>query len=63
MAQASAKKLEHTLTAEKERVGSVPKREQLASTTEPLFAKKDRNRAICPKHQIIKRAFTSVSEK
>ena len=33
MAQASAKKLEHTGPAEKERVVSVPQREQLASIT------------------------------
>ena len=35
MAQASAEKLEHTGSAEKERVVSVPQREQLASTPEP----------------------------
>ena len=32
MAQASVKKLEHTEPAEKERLASVPKRKQLAST-------------------------------
>ena len=36
MAQVSAGKLEHTGPAEKERVASVPQREQLASTPEPL---------------------------
>ena len=39
MAQASAKKLEHTGPAEKERVASVPQREQLASTPEPPLPK------------------------
>ena len=39
MAQASAEKLEQTGPAEKERVASVPQREQLASTPEPLFSK------------------------
>ena len=39
MAQASAVKLEHTGPAEKERVVSVPQREQLASTPEPLIPK------------------------
>ena len=39
MAQASAEKLEHTGPAEKERVASVPQREQLASTPEPLLPK------------------------
>ena len=35
MAQASAEKLEQTGPAEKERVASVPRREHLASTSEP----------------------------
>ena len=39
MAQASAEKLKHTGPAEKERVVSVPQREQLASTPEPPFPK------------------------
>ena len=39
MAQASAEKLEHTKPAEKERVASVPQREQLASTPEPPLPK------------------------
>ena len=36
-AQASAEKLEHTGPAEKERVASVPQREQLASTPGPTL--------------------------
>ena len=39
MAQASAEKLEHTGPAEKERVASVPQREQLASTPESPLPK------------------------
>ena len=39
MARASAEKLEHTRPAEKERVASVPKREQLVSKPEPRFPK------------------------
>ena len=35
MAQASAEKLEHTGLAEKQRMASVPQREQLARTPEP----------------------------
>ena len=35
MAQASAENLEHTGPSEKERVASVPQREQLARTPEP----------------------------
>ena len=37
--KASAEKLEHTGPAEKERVASVPQKEQLASTPEPLSPK------------------------
>ena len=39
MAQASAEKLEQTGPAEKERVASVPQREQLASTPKPPLPK------------------------
>ena len=39
MAQASAEKLEHTGPAEKERIASVPQREQLANTPEPSLPK------------------------
>ena len=39
MVQASADKLEHTGPAEKERVASVPQREQLASMLEPPLPK------------------------
>ena len=54
MAQASAEKLEHTGPAEKERVASVPQREQLASTPEAALAKRKRNRAVCPEYQIMR---------
>ena len=40
MAQTSAEKLEHTGPAEKERVTSVPQKEQLASTPEPPLPKR-----------------------
>ena len=39
MAQASAEKFENTGPAEKERMASVPQREQLASTPEPPLPK------------------------
>ena len=39
IAQALAEKLEHTGPAEKERMASVPQREQLASTPEPPLPK------------------------
>ena len=40
MAQASAEILEHTGPAKKERVASVPQREQLASMPEPPLPKR-----------------------
>ena len=40
MAQALAKKLEHTGPAEKERVASVPQRKQFESTPEPPLPKR-----------------------
>ena len=39
MAQASAEILEHTGPAEKERVASMPQREQLASTLKPFLTR------------------------
>ena len=54
MAQASAEKVEHIGPVEKERVASVPQREKLASTLEAAFAKKKRNRAVCPEYQIMR---------
>ena len=54
MAQTSAEKLEHTGPDEKERVASVPQREQLASTPEPPFSKKKRNKAVSLEYQIVR---------
>ena len=53
MAQASAEKLEHTGPAKKERVASVPQREQLASMPERLLPKgKGTNRlSKAPDHE------------
>ena len=42
MAKASVEKLEHTVPAEKERVASVPQREQLANTPAPPLPRKKR---------------------
>ena len=39
MAQASAENFEHTRSAKKDRMASVPQREQLARTPEPLLPK------------------------
>ena len=62
MAQASAEKLEHAGPAEKERVASVPQREQLARTPEPPLPKGKGNRAVCPKHQIMRGERVKVGE-
>ena len=62
MAQASAEKLEHTGPAEKERVASVPQREQLARTPESPLPKGKRNRAVSPKHQIMREKKVKVGE-
>ena len=53
MAQASVEQLEQTGPTEKERVVSVPQREQMASTLEPPLFKRKRNRAVCPEDQIM----------
>ena len=49
MAKVLAEKLEHIGPAEKERVASVPQREQMASTPEPLLPK-----GKGPEHQIMR---------
>ena len=53
MAQASAEKLEHTGPAEKERVASVPQREQMARTPEPPLPR-GKETAVCPEYQIMR---------
>ena len=59
MAQASAEKLEHAGPAEKERVASVPQREQLASTPElPLPKGKETE----PSVQIMRLERVKMSE-
>ena len=57
MAQASAEKLEHTGSAEKKRLATVPQREQLASTPE-LPLPKGKGTAVRLEHQIVRRAFS-----
>ena len=62
MVQASLEKLEHTGPAEKERVASLPQREQLTKTPEPPLPKRKRNRAVCPKHQMMRKERVKVGE-
>ena len=54
MAQASAKKLEHTGSAEKERVATVPQK-AIGKYAKIAFAKRERNRTVCSEHQEEKR--------
>ena len=61
MAQASAEKLEQTGPAEKERVASVPQREQLASTPEPSMSK-EKGTAVCPEYQIMRGERVKVGQ-
>ena len=53
MTQASAEKLEHTGPAKKKRVASMPQREQLASTPDPLMpkGKKQSRLSKAPDHE------------
>ena len=61
MAQFLAEKLERNGPATKERLVSVPQREQLPSTPEPSLPKKG-NRAVCPEHQIVRWKKAKVCE-
>ena len=62
MVQASAETLEHTGPEEKQRVVSVPQRDQLASNAGVAFTKRKRNRAVCPEYQIIRGERVKVGE-
>ena len=61
MAQAATEKLEHTGPAEKERVASVPQKEQMANSPEPLCQEK-RNKAVSPEYQIMREERVKVGE-
>ena len=57
MAQASAEKLEHTGPAEKESGLDATER-AVGKYARAVFANRERNRAVCPEHQIVRRAFS-----
>ena len=61
MVQASAEKLEHTGPAQKESGLSAITRE-VGKYARAAFAKRKRNRAVCPKHQIVRRERVKVSD-
>ena len=65
MANASAKKLEYTGPAEKERVASVSQREKeraVGKYVGAAFSKRKRNKAVCPEYQIMRGEAVKVSE-
>ena len=53
MARISAKKLKETGPTEKERVASLPQR-AVGKYAGAAFAKRKRNRAVCPEYQIVR---------
>ena len=57
MAQALAEKLEHPEPAKRKRVASVPKKSS-RQVRHTRFCQEERNRAVCPEHQIVKKAFS-----
>ena len=61
MAQTSSEKLKHTGPAKKERVATMPQREQLASTPEPLFPN-EKEQSRLSDHQIARCERVKVSE-
>ena len=61
MAQASTEKLEHTGPAEKIKGLSATER-AVGKYTKAAIAKRKRNRAVCPEHQIMKWKRVRVSE-
>ena len=58
MAQVLTEKLEQTRPAEKKRVASVPQRESSWQVRQSRLCQMERNRAICPENQIVRRAFS-----
>ena len=62
MAQASSEKLEDTGPAEKERVASVATDKANGKNAAAAIAKKKRNRAVCPEHQIMRGERLKVGE-
>ena len=61
MAQGLEEKLENTGPVKKEKIASLPQKEQLVSMPEPPLPKQ-KDRPICPYHQIVKWERAKVSE-
>ena len=53
MAQASAEKLEHTGPAKKKKSGLSATERAVGKYARAVFAKRERNRAVCSEHQIV----------
>ena len=62
MVQASAEKLEHTGPAEKERVASVRRERAVGKNAGAALAKRKRNKADCPKYQIMREERVKMGE-
>ena len=58
MAEALAEILEHARPAEKKRGGLDATERAVGKYARFVFAKRERNRAVCPEHQIVRRAFS-----
>ena len=58
MAQALVKKIEHTGPAKKKKGGLSATERAVGKYARAMFAKRERNRAICPEYQIVRRAFS-----
>ena len=62
MAQTSAEKLELTGPAEKKKSGLSATERAVGKNAGAAFAKRKRNRAVCPKHQIMRGERVKVGE-
>ena len=62
MMQASAEKLEHTGPAEKGKSGLSATERAVGKDAGAALAKRKRNRAICPEHQVMRGERVKVSE-
>ena len=54
MAQASAEKLEHTGPAKRKKGGLDATETAVGKNARAVFAKRERNRAVCPEHHIVR---------
>ena len=58
MARASAEKLAHTGPAVKEKSDLSATERAVGKNARAIFAKRERNKAVCPEYQIVRREFS-----